>query len=195
MRRTRLRAVLLVVVTGALIGIGFQVSRTVSSRHPSTLKDLGADFLPAVAQHIRDFRRIKVENGRTMWEITAKDAQYFDKDDAIVVREPRMTLFLEDGKRRAHISGSEGHITLNGKELRTVKLSGNVIVRLDDMELVTTEAVYDRARDLITSPGSVTVQGRTLNVTGRGMEVQVGPQIVRFLDEVHTVLRNNATTS
>ena len=64
MRRTRLRAGLLVVVAAALAGIGYEVSRTVGAHRARTLADLGSDFLPTVAQHIRSFRRIKVEKGR-----------------------------------------------------------------------------------------------------------------------------------
>ena len=195
MRRTRLRAALLVVVAAALAGIGYEVSRTVGARRARTLADLGSDFLPTVAQHIRSFRRIKVEKGRTLWEITARDAQYFDKQDEIVVREPQMTLYLADGERRAHVSGAEGRLVLAGRELRTLTLRGGVTVRLDDLQLETGEATYDRARDLITSPGPVTMRGRTLDVSGRGMEVQVAPQHVRLLEDVHTTLRSNAAPS
>ena len=151
MPRTRLRAALLVVVAAALAGIGWEVSRTVGSRHARTLADLGSDFLPTVAQHIRSFRRVKVEKGRTLWEITARDAQYFDKQDEIVVREPQMTFYLADGQRRAHVSGSEGRLVLAGRELRSLTLRGDVTVKLDDLEVQTGEATYDRARDLITS--------------------------------------------
>jgi len=195
MPRTRLRAALLVVVAAALAGIGWQVSRTVGSRRARTLADLGSDFLPTVAQHIRSFRRVKVEKGRTLWEITARDAQYFDKQNEIVVREPQMTFYLADGQRRAHVSGSEGRLVLAGRELRSLTLRGDVTVKLDDLEVQTGEATYDRARDLITSPGPVRLRGRTLDVSGRGMEVDVTPQHVRLLDEVRTVLRSDAATS
>jgi len=195
MPRTRLRAAMLVVVAAALAGIGWEVSRTVGSRRARTLADLGSDFLPTVAQHIRSFRRVKVEKGRTVWEITARDAQYFDKQDEIVVREPQITFYLADGVRRAHISGAEGRLALAGRELRSLTLRGSVTVRLDDLQIETGEATYDRARDLITSPGEVTMHGRTLHVSGRGMEVQVTPQHVRLLDDVHTTLRSDAAPS
>jgi len=195
MRRTRLRAGLLVVVAAALGGIGYEVSRTVGAHRARTLADLGSDFLPTVAQHIRSFRRIKVEKGRTLWEITARDAQYFDKQDEIVVREPQITFYLADGVRRAHVSGAEGRLVLAGRELKTFTLRGGVTVRLDDLEVETGEATYDRARDLITSPGPVRMRGRTLDVSGRGMEVQVTPQHVRLLEDVHTTVRSDAAPS
>ena len=75
MRRTRLRAGLLVVVAAALGGIGYLATRNVVARRARTLDDLGKDFLPQVAQRIQNFRRVKMENGRTVWEVTAKDAQ------------------------------------------------------------------------------------------------------------------------
>jgi LPS export ABC transporter protein LptC len=195
MRRTRLRAALLLAVTSALIGIGYLTSRSLRERRPQTWADLGKDFLPQVAQRIQNFRRVKMENGRTVWEVTAKDAQYFEQDSQIVVVEPRMTFFLEDGRREAHVTGSEGRITLDGRELRSLTLRGTVAVRLDDLELETAEATYDRERDMITSPTLVTIRAKEIELTGRGMEVEVGPQHVRLLDDVHTTIRRDAAAS
>ena len=50
MRRTRLRAALLVVVSAALAGIGYLVSRNMIARRVRGLEALGKDFLPEVAQ-------------------------------------------------------------------------------------------------------------------------------------------------
>ena len=189
MQRTRLRAALLVVVAAALVGIGYQVSRSIRMLQPHTLSELGADFLPDVAQHIRSFRRVKVENGRPVWEITAEDAQLFDGTGEIVVREPRMTFHLKDGNRRAQVAGTEGRLTLDGRDLKRITLRGQVVVKIDDLEMHTDEATYDRARDLISAPGAVTVRGNTLDVKGLGMEVRVAPQQIRLLEDVHTVMR------
>ena len=191
MRRSRLRAGLLFLVVVAAAGIGYLVSRNVAARRVDLIRELGEDFLPQVAQRIQNFRRVKVENGRTVWQITAKEAQYFEKRGEIVVREPEMTFYLQDS-REAHVAGAEGHLLLADREVQTITLKGNVAVRLDDLELHTEEATYDRARDLITSPVEVTIRGRTLDVRGKGMEVEVGPQHVRLLDAVQTVVRNDA---
>ena len=195
MRRTRLRAALLLVVCAALGGMGWLVSRNVAGRRVRPVEELGADFLPQVAQRIQNFRRVKVEKGRAVWEITANDAQYFEQSSEVVVTEPRMTFFLKEEGRSARIAGTEGRITLDGHEVKRLTMRGNVVVKLDDLEMETDEATYDRARDLITAPGVVTMRGRSLAVQARGMEVDVGPQHVRLLDDVHTTVRNDATTS
>jgi LPS export ABC transporter protein LptC len=195
MRRTRLRAALLLVVAAALVGLGVLVSRSVTARKARTLDDLGRDFLPEVAQRIQNFRRVKVKDGRTVWEITADDAQYYAEQDEIVVREPKLTLFFEDGRRQAQVTGAEGRLTLDGRELRAVTLRGGVDVKLDELALRTEEATYDRDRDLITSSSEVTIRGRTLDVQARGMEVAVGPQQVRLMQDVRTVVHPDASTS
>ena len=192
MRRTWLRAALLVVVSAALAGIGYLVSRNVIARRVHGLEALGRDFLPHVAQRIQNFRRVKVEHGRTVWEITAREAQYFEQDNQIVVLEPRMTFFMKEDGRATHVSGAEGRLTLDGRELQRVTLKGSVAVRLDDMEMQTDEATYDKTRDLITAPGIVTMRGRALQVQGRGMEIDVGPQHVRLLEDVHTTVEKDA---
>src|SRR2546426_12462320 len=143
MRRTRLRAGLLVVVAAALTGIGYEVSRTVGAHRARTLADLGSDFLPTVAQHIRSFRRIKVEKGRTLWEITARDAQYFDKQDEIGVREPQITFYLADGQRRAHVSGAGGRLGLAGRELPTPPLPGGGPVKPHALHVRTGAATHN----------------------------------------------------
>jgi LPS export ABC transporter protein LptC len=195
MRRRRLRTALLMLVAAALGGVGYLVSRSVSARRVDPLRALGRDFLPQVAQHIQNFRRVKVEKGRTVWEITATDARYFDDTHEVVVREPRMTFYLDEGKRTARVEGAEGRLVVDGQEVESLTLQGNVAVMLDDLQLETEEATYVRARDLITSPAPVKLHGPTLEVHGRGMEVEVGPQLVRLLEDVHTTLRSDASRS
>ena len=183
---------LLAGVLTALGGIAYLVSSTMSARLDPVR--LGAELLPQVAQRIQNFRRVKVKDGRTVWEITADDAQYFEDENQIIVHEPRLTFFLKDD-RPCRVTGSEGKLSLDGRDIDSVTLGGRVSVELDDLVLETDEATYDRERDLITSPGAVTVRSRSLEVRGKGMEISVGPQQLRLLGEVHTTVRSDAATS
>jgi len=192
MRKRRLRRVLLAGVLTALGGIAYLVSSIMSARLDPVR--LGAELLPQVAQRIQNFRRVKVKDGRTVWEITADDAQYFEDDNQIIVHEPRLTFFLKDD-RPCRVTGSEGKLSLDGRDIESVTLGGGVSVELDELVLETDEATYDRERDLITSPGAVTVRSRSLEVRGKGMEISVGPQQLRLLGEVHTTVRSDAATS
>lgn len=197
MRRSRLRAGLLVVVAMALTGIGYRVWRNVAERTPRSLGELGVELIPEVAQHMQNFHRIKVKNGHTEWEIKADDAQYYQKQNEIVVRVPEVTIYTEQGVQRAWLTGKEAHLGLvdDGREVGSMELRGDVILWLDDLELRTDTATYDRDRDLITAPGAVTITGRTMNVNADGMEVDVTPQHIRLLENVHTLLKPNAAGS
>ena len=182
---------LLAVVAAALGGIGLATWQNVRARQPRTVADLGADFLPDSAQHMRDFKRVKVKNGKAVWEVKAEDARYL-ADGEVVISKPQVTFFMEDGKRRANLVGVEGRLTLDGKELSTVTLEGDVVLLLDDLEMRTDKARYDHAADRIAAPGAVTIHGKTLDVKGMGLEVDVTPKRMRLLSEVHTVLRHDA---
>jgi LPS export ABC transporter protein LptC len=197
MRRSRLRAGLLVVVAMALTGIGYRVWRNVAERTPRSLGELGVELIPEVAQHMQNFHRIKVKNGHMEWEIKADDAQYYQKQNEIVVLVPEVTIYTEEGVQRAWLTGKEAHLGLvdDGREFGSMELRGDVILWLDDLELRTDTATYDRDRDLITAPGAVTIAGRTMNVNADGMEVDVTPQRIRLLENVHTLLKPNAAGS
>jgi LPS export ABC transporter protein LptC len=195
MRRSRLRVALLAVVVAALAGIGVATWQNMRARRPHSVADLGADFLPEVAQHIQNFRRIKFKEGKMMWEVNADDAQYFDNGQQVVVHHPRVTFYLDNGARRAELVGAEGRLTLDGKELAAVTLTGDVVLNLDDLEFRADEARYDHAKDRIDAPGVVTIRGKTLDVRGTGLQVDVTPRRVHLLSDVHTVLRQNASTS
>jgi LPS export ABC transporter protein LptC len=195
MRRSRLRAALLIVVAAALAGIVLATWQNVRTRHLRTVADLGADFIPEIAQHIQNFRRVKLQNGRAVWEVKAEDAQFAESENQVVVQRPDVIFYLDEGKRQAHLVGAEGRLTLDGKELSAVTIHGDVVLEIDDLELRADEATYDHAQDRIRAPGPVTIRGKTLDVKGTGLEVEVTSRIVHLLKDVHTVLRHDAATS
>lgn len=194
MRTQWLRTALLVVVMVALVGIGYRVWTSMRAVAGGALRSIPID-LPAVAQHIRDFRRVKTKGGKPVWEVKAAEARYFDDEAAIVVRAPEVIFFFDEGVRRAALSGAEGRLQLAGQELESVQVDGQVRLTLDDLEFRTDAASYDRARDRISAPGAVTITGETLDLTADGMEVLVTPQRIRFLSNVHSVLRLDAADS
>lgn len=189
MGRRGVRSLLLLVVLAALAGIGWQTWRSVQR---SRLRDVAAvvrDIVPDVTQHIRDFRRVKMKDGRPVWEVEAKEARYFEAEERVVVTAPRVVVYFDDGARRAELSGREGHLDLTRKDLDAVRLEGDVRLALDDLEITAADATYERSRDLVVVPGPVVIRGRALDVEATGMEVELEPQRLRLLADVHTELR------
>ena len=58
-----------------------------------------------------------------MWEVSAREAQYRDTEQQVVVDDPVVEVFLEDGRAVA-LRGANGRVFLEGKELQRVELAG-----------------------------------------------------------------------
>jgi len=181
--RKRLRLVMISIVVLLLAAVGGLVGRSLWQQGQQDAAQKGLEFLPGVAQHIQDFHRVKVQDGRKVWEVSAQDAQYFEEDKAVVVRDAMMQLFTKDG-RVVGLKGSEARITLDGRDVSRVDLSGDIQVTLADYIVRTDRATYDYSRELISTPGAVEISGRGVQLHGDRMEVQVRPERVTLLQNV-----------
>lgn len=186
--RTRARRLVVALVVLLLATGGWLLARHLWSQKKADLARQALDLLPNVAQRIRDFHRVKVDNGRKVWEVSAKEAQYHEDEEMVVVTEPMVSFFLDDGRVVA-LRGNEGKIYLGGRDLQLVELSGGIEVQLGDYGLRAEYASYDRRTDLIVAPGEVEISGDTFDVRGQQMEVTVGSQRLVLSGGVETTLR------
>ncbi len=186
--RKRLRLSVVVMVLGLLGGVGFLVGRSLWQQRKQDMLQKGLEFLPGVSQHIQDFRRVKVQDGRKVWEVAADDAQYFDENKTVVVRGAVLQWFLKDG-RVVGLKGDEGRILLDGHEVARVDLEGQIAVTFADYVVRTTQATYDNRRDVISAPGEIEISGRALQLHGDGMEVDVDAQRLTLLQNVSMQLQ------
>jgi LPS export ABC transporter protein LptC len=145
------------------------------------------DVLPNVSQRIQNFHRVKVDNGRKVWEVSAREAQYLETEQMVVVEEPVVDVFLQDG-RQVGLRGASGKLFLDGKELERVELQGEIAVMLGEYEMRTSEARYEADRGVIVAPGRVTITGSGFQLQGERMEVNVADQRLLLADSVQTTL-------
>jgi LPS export ABC transporter protein LptC len=181
--RKRLRLSIGALVVVLLGSIGFLVGRSLWQQYQSDLTQKGLEFLPGVSQHIQDFHRVKVQDGRKVWEVSAQDAQYFEEANLIVVRAAVMELYLRDG-RTIGLKGDEARIVLAGREVQRVEMNGSIEVTASDYLVRTDRAIYDHTRDVISTPGAVEISGRALQLRGDRMEVQVNTERVTLFRNV-----------
>jgi len=189
--RKRLRWAVLALVVLLLGGVTALVARTILQR-PDVLLQRGLEALPGVTQHIKDFRRVKVQDGRTVWEVAAKEGSYFEGDNTVVVKEAIVEWHLEDG-RTVGLRGQEGKIVLDGRDVIAVELRGDIRVQLADYEVRTEEARYDHALARIDAPGRIEVRGAALELEGEGMQVDVPAQRLTILRQVSMRLHPSVT--
>ena len=187
MKKHALFAVLAVVVV-LVGGIGLLVARSLREQWRQEAGQRALDFVPQVAQRIQDFHRIKTQDGRTVWEIAAREAQYFEEEQEVVVREPLMRFYLKDG-RAVGLRGQTGRVVLDGRELKQIEMSGGVEVQFADYTVQTDRARYQHASDQIVAPFPVQIHGRDLELGGEQMEVDVTAQRLRLFRNVTMTLR------
>lgn len=145
------------------------------------------ELLPEVAQRIQNFHRVKIDNGRKVWEVSAKEARYFEDEGVVAVQEPRVSVFFEEGRTVA-MSGHGGKVVLDGTDLQRVEVEGDIDVQLDEYSLRTQLAYYEAAEDRIHAPGDFRVESSEIQFDGKNMEIDLESQTLRVTERVHMTL-------
>jgi len=185
-----IRRAVVALVTVLLLAVGFLVGRSVWKQRQQDVAQAGLEFIPGVSQHIRDFHRVKEQDGRKVWEVNAEDARYVDDDKAIIVHDANMLLYTKDG-RTVGLKADEGRIQLDGRDITQVDLSGAIEVSMAEYTMHTDRATYEHARQRISAPGVVEIAGQAMHLRGDRMEVDVETQRLRLRDHVATRLQPN----
>lgn len=188
MRRRRARAALIAGVVASLGGLGFVLGRTMVSRQQAASTPPPGEIPAEVSQRISDFRRVKVKDGRKVWELVAREADVKGDRAVVEVEAPSVAFFTEDG-RSVEIKGAKGRIRLDGSNVQKIELAGGIEARVGDYVIRTDEAVYVQAEDSVTSPGKVRVEGSELALEGDGLVIELTRQRLRFLRGVTTTMR------
>lgn len=186
MRRHLRRLIVATLLLALVIGGGL-VARNLWRQRNIELALEVLDLLPEVAQRIQDFHRVKVENGRKVWEVSAKEAQYFGDEEVVAVRKPVVAVYPEDG-RTIGMSGHEGRVILSGTDVKRVEVEGTIDVQVGEYSVRTESAHYEADTDRITAPGAVRVEGGQLEFDGDRMEIDLRDHRLRVKGNVRMVL-------
>lgn len=185
--RKRFRWLALAVLALVLGTGGWLLSREFAARQRADKTRSIVDVLPNVAQRIQNFHRVKVDNGRKVWEVSAREAQYLESEEMVVVDAPVIEVYLKDG-RQVGLRGAGGKVFLHERELQRVELQGDIDVQLGEYSMHTETAHYEAERGVIVAPGPVKIVGTGFELQGEHMEVDVDTQRLVVSQRVRTTL-------
>ncbi|MEE8075335.1 MAG: LPS export ABC transporter periplasmic protein LptC [Candidatus Binatia bacterium] len=191
MRKRSLRIPLLAVVFISLGVVVYKVVQNLSLQKIAEIEQNPIkflDYVPESALRLKEFRRIKIEGGRKVWELTGKEAVYLKAEKEAMIKKPRLVFFHENGETM-ELSGDEGHLFLKDGGMEKMELQGTVEVNFQGYILQTDELHYLQGDDRVVSPGKVTVKGQGLELEGVGMELSLQDEKIRLLDKVRTKIR------
>ncbi len=186
MRRQLRRWVVALLVFVLMIGAGLLARGYWNQSKVELALDV-IELLPDVAQRIQDFHRVKIDNGRKVWEVSAKEARYFEDDGVVAVQDPTVSVFFEEGRTVA-LRGRSGKVILQGTDVDRVEVEGDIDAQLDEYSLTTDLAYYEAGTDHIRVPGSFRVEGKQLEFDGEAMEIDLVKQRLRVTDQVRMTL-------
>ena len=188
MSRHQIRFMLGITVLGLILGLGYLSSQV--GKDPATARLI--DELPppqeALVQRMTEFRRVKMQDGKKVWEIVARQARYFADSNAVVIDTPEVSLYFSDGEAVA-LRCREGTLHLDGEsELLHIELRGNLEMQMGSISLKTDQATYDRQKNTISSDGVIHVVGQGFTLEGKGYTVAVDTKRLTLNTEVYTTV-------
>jgi LPS export ABC transporter protein LptC len=172
MSRKAWRYVLLAVLALALAGLGLSVIRRSPLSGALEPSFLATQVLPELLQRIRNFHRVITREGRKVLEVSATEASYFKNDKAVEIVEPKV-VFYEGGERVGEVAAAKGRLYLDGTDVQSVEVSGNVHFEIGRLNLRTENLNYDRKTNLVTAPGPAQVEAAELSLSGTGLTVDM----------------------
>ena len=191
MSRHQIRFMLGITVLGLILALGYLSSQV--GKDPATARLIDELSTPdvteeAMVQRMTEFRRVKMQDGKKVWEIVARQARYFADTNAVVIDTPEVSLYFSDGEAVA-LRCQEGTVHLNGEsDLLHIDLRGNLEIQMGAISLKTDQATYDRQKNTISSDGVIYVVGQGFTLEGKGYTVAVDAKQLTLKAEVYTTV-------
>ncbi|MDG2306572.1 MAG: LPS export ABC transporter periplasmic protein LptC [Candidatus Binatia bacterium] len=189
-RRARLRIALIVIVLSVLTGIGFLIGQTMLQQRRVAERTAETLLAPEIAQSIRQFHRVKVEEGRTVWDLRATKADFLE-EGRVIVEVPELSFYSDDGQS-VSLSGATGEVVLDGPGISRIDLSGGIEVSVGQYRLETPEASWIDELNTVVASSGVDLRGGRVELTGDTMILELETRRVLVVGRVKTILTHPA---
>ena len=191
MGRNQIRFVLGIGVLVVIVVLGYLGARLRQDAETRQMLDEIAASTEdgAVSQRMSEFRRIKMKDGRKVWEIAARQARYLTDSNTVVIDSPEISFYFRDGEA-VELNCREGTIHLHEEtqDLVRIDLNGGLTMQVGDVSFTTDRAVYDHQDNTIVSDGVLNVAGEGFTAAGRGYSVTVDTKRLVLDADVRTTV-------
>lgn len=121
------------------------------------------------------------EQGSKEWELDAQAAQFFKSENKIVLQSLTATFFSNEGKMYKLVA-DRGELYTDSKN---VTVAGNVVANTHEGYQIKTDSLhYNAQQRTITTNDRVSLSGKDMVMTGRGMIADLEHEKLHLLGEV-----------
>ena len=132
---------------------------------------------------LEKIRLVEDKHGKKTWELDAKAIQQYQGQNIILLEDVKVTFFTKDG-RSFILSGNQGKVYQDSKNMELV---GDVRLSSSDGYRLRTHSVsYQHADKKVTTPDPVEIEGKEIQVVGKGMQVDMEAKIIKILSQAKT---------
>jgi LPS export ABC transporter protein LptC len=171
--------ILLVLITGGVLTCLWVNLR---EREASGEKEI----VPAISTEGADMRLEKIrfvedKEGRRTWELEAKLIRSYQDQNTMVLEDVTVTFYTKEGHSFV-ISGKKGTVHQDSKN---IELVGDVQITSSDGYLLKTHSInYDHAGRKASTADPIEIEGKEIQLVGRGLQVDVEAKVITVLHQV-----------
>jgi lipopolysaccharide export system protein LptC len=148
---------------------------------------MSQDAEPADAS-IKDFVFTQTKDGTVQWEVRAKKARLFERENRALLQRVTVTLY-DHGSKDMTLEGDEGTLDTVKKDFLLVNHDADIIVTTHSgYTIATNHLVWNENRQEITTADPVTITGHGLQVNGRGLQGKLRIEEFAVLDDVQVAI-------
>lgn len=164
-RIAKLLAVFGIVALGAILVVTIGVVR---KRSPARNLSQIAGLVPGALLHARNFHWTQMKGAVKEWELNAREASFSNDRKSLTLKDVKLSLLAADG-RQVGLEAPLAKLRVDGNLVKEADLSGGLTVHYGDFLLTTERAIFLPGSDELEAPGTVTVVGQGIKVTGTGL--------------------------
>jgi len=132
---------------------------------------------------LKKIRLVEDKHGKKTWELDAKAVQQYQGQNIILLEDVQVSFYTREGQSFV-LSGNKGKVY---QDSRNMELVGSVLLTSSDGYRLKTHSIfYHHANKEVTTSDPVEIDGKEIQVVGRGMRVDMEARIINILSQAKT---------
>ena len=118
---------------------------------------------------MESIQQTAIRNGITEWVLEAGSAQYKETEKRALLRDLRVTFYLEDGDEVV-LTADQGMV---GTETNDIQASGNVVARNKNYHIETEQLRYTYDQRVLNTQSPVLIRGQSFELRANSMSIDL----------------------